>query len=219
MKVTGRKAEHGSPDPRHPDAGDHQARHEAPAIRGDLRGPRDIGDPNRKQAESSDQNVFRVAIRERRSAARHQDHRQRLRRDGQARGEGAQSKDGLVVDRHRQEDADDREAHREHDEGHQRVVPVLEDRERQQRLLVLAPPLHDEKEEQDGHAGRDDLGDRDPCPYGSPFVPLPLDQAEDDAEQSRACERDAGEIQSMTKARSQVRDEREREHERDQPDR
>jgi len=91
--------------------------------------------------------------------------------------------------------------------------------EREQGLPILAPPLHHQENCQHQDAGSDDLWDRDPPAHGSPLIALPLDQPEDDAEQAGGGEHNADPIEPMTPAGTQVRHEKEREHERDEPDR
>src|SRR5712691_2980235 len=78
-----------------------------------------------------DEDGFRVARGERCRDTRQEHHRQRLRRDRQARIESAQPEYRLVVERQREEDTHDGESHRQQDQRHQRVVAILEDRERE----------------------------------------------------------------------------------------
>src|SRR5207248_1477567 len=67
-----------------------------------------------------------------------------------------------------------------------RVVAVVEDLERDQRLATALGPLLEQEHHHQHHAGRDHLGDGHRAPDLAPVVRLPLDQPVRDEEQAAA---------------------------------
>src|SRR5439155_23174418 len=89
----------------------------------------------------------------------------------------------------------------------EREVPVGEELEGQQRVASLTASLLREEQRDERDPRNDDDRDRHERTFDrSPLVPLALDEAEDDAEESHGREEHAGEVETVRASGSQIRD-------------
>ena len=136
------------------------------------------------------------------------------RRQDQPRLDRGVAQHGLQVDGDRQEEAEDRDGDQCRDDVDHREVAVAEQRERHERLGVLAAALLQQEEH-----GQDGCGHEQGHDRAVPRVALTLDEGEGQTEQAGGGEGHADQVELVLALDPGVRNEGERHRQHDHPDR
>ena len=205
------------PDARHRDA--HEGARDEQPPDGHIRGqhPRVEEQRDREEQEARRGDVLRVDLVDQATHQRREHAGEHGgRREHQGRLGRRETADGLEVEHERQRHAGDGEADGRDRTVREREVAVAEQRERQQRLL-LVHRLPDHERDQHDDARDDEPPDADRAPDDAPVVGAALLDAEDEEEHADGRQDDAQDVEAV-RVRRELRHETHREDERDDAD-